>query len=492
MNGGNRVAIYCRLSQEDRNKSDPAAESRSIQNQRSLLLDYAKEQGWELAELYSDEDYSGSDRERPAFRRLIADAEQGRFDIILCKSQSRFTRELELVEKYINGAFPEWGIRFVSVADHVDTARKDSKKARQLGGLINEWYLEDLSDSIRAVLRDHQRKGWHIGSFAPFGYEKDPDQPGHLLIDEEAAAIVRQIFDLYDGGMGKSTIAGWLNLRQIPNPAAYKQAKGSRYRSKYGEGNSGLWHYSTVAKLLENPLYIGTLAQHRSEKVSYKSSRVRSLPRQEWLLVEHCHEPIISQEQWRRVQKKLQDRSTPSFSGGKGLYAGKLRCLYCGRSLRRCKSNGGKCYFRCSGAQIHSGCVGAFIPLKELNESFWGAFQEQLDSIDSTQLLANWQTMEHSPDSAKLQKKLRENLNAQKALYTDYLRGKISEDWFEELSAAFRQEQEKLENQLTPSPLPLMPTEPDSELLRIFVDYIQVGRRDPSTKKVPIVIHWRF
>ena len=168
-----RAAIYCRLSQEDRDKNDPSDDSRSIANQKALLLQYASDHGWQVTEIYSDEDYSGSDRNRPAFQRLIADAKQGKFDLILCKSQSRFTREMELVEKYIHDLFPQWGVRLVGVADHVDSSEISGRKARQLSGLINQWYLEDLSDSIRTVLRSRQRQGLHIGSFAPYGYRKD-------------------------------------------------------------------------------------------------------------------------------------------------------------------------------------------------------------------------------------------------------------------------------------------------------------------------------
>ncbi len=227
-----RAGIYCRLSQDDRDKSNAAAESRSIQNQKALLLQYAAEQGWQVTEIYSDEDYSGSDRERPAFQRLLSDGERGKFDIVLCKSQSRFTRELELVEKYIHGLFPRWGIRFVSVTDHVDSSQPGGRKARQLSGLINQWYLEDLSDSIRAVLREHQRQGRHIGSFAPYGYRKDPEKPGHLLPDTAASQIVVRIFQDYADGIGKGSIAGRLNQENVPNPTAYKALQGSKYRSR--------------------------------------------------------------------------------------------------------------------------------------------------------------------------------------------------------------------------------------------------------------------
>ena len=171
-----RVAIYCRLSEEDKNKQNPDDDSGSIQNQKAMLQDYANRMGWEIYEIYSDDDYTGADRNRPAFKRMIADAKAGNFDIILCKTLSRFTREMELIEKYIHGLFLYWNIRFVSIVDNIDTEVKGNKKARQINGLVNEWYLEDMSDSIRAALDSRRKNGFHIGSFSLYGYKKDPDQ----------------------------------------------------------------------------------------------------------------------------------------------------------------------------------------------------------------------------------------------------------------------------------------------------------------------------
>ena len=180
-----RVAIYCRLSEEDRNKQSETDDSNSIQNQKSMLLQYSLEHGWEVYNIYSDDDYTGSDRRRPEFNRLLEDAKNRKFDIVLCKTQSRFTRELELVEKYIHGLFPIWGIRFISIVDNADTANKGNKKSRQINGLVNEWYLEDMSENIKSVLTDRRKNGHHIGAFALYGYKKDPDVKGHLIIDEE-------------------------------------------------------------------------------------------------------------------------------------------------------------------------------------------------------------------------------------------------------------------------------------------------------------------
>ena len=166
-----RAAIYCRLSEEDADKADPGQDSRSIQNQKSMLVRYAVEQGWQIYNIYSDDDYTGSDRERPQFNRLLEDARRGCFDIVLCKSQSRFTREMELVEKYIHGLFVEWSVRFVGYADNADTANRGNKKARQINGLVNEWYLEDMSQNIRTVLDAKRRQGEFVGSFASLDAE---------------------------------------------------------------------------------------------------------------------------------------------------------------------------------------------------------------------------------------------------------------------------------------------------------------------------------
>lgn len=215
-----KAAIYCRLSKEDeeQEKKDREKESESIQNQKSMLINYAIEKGYDIYHIYSDEDYSGIDRDRPDFNRMIEAASQQKFDIILAKTQSRFTRDMELVEKYLHGKFVEWGIRFIAVVDHVDTADEANKKSRQINGLVNEWYLEDLSNNVRSVLTHKRREGKYIGTFALYGYIKDPEDNNHLLVDPEAAEVVRRIFTLYLSGNGTTRIARILNEEGIPSP----------------------------------------------------------------------------------------------------------------------------------------------------------------------------------------------------------------------------------------------------------------------------------
>ena len=267
-----RAAIYCRLSEEDKGKGSAENDSNSIQNQRALLTEYAHSQGWEIYEIYIDDDYSGANRSRPAFKRMLHAAEEKRFDIILCKTQSRFSRELEVVERYINRLLPQWGIRFLSLVDNADSANEDNLLLRQINGIMDEHYLAELSKNIRSVLTHRRKSGFHIGSFALYGYRKNPDRRGHLLIDEEAAAVVREVFTLFSQGYGKTAIARMLNERGIPNPTEYKRLQGIRYRQPKGKGST-LWKYFAISNMLTNEIYIGNMVQGKYGSVSCKTSR---------------------------------------------------------------------------------------------------------------------------------------------------------------------------------------------------------------------------
>jgi len=198
-------------------------------------------------------------------------------------------------------------VRFVAVADHADTAVKGNKKARQIAGLVNEWYLEDLSENIRAVL-DHKRsRGQYIGSFPLYGYRK-ADERGRLEIDEEAASVVRRIFAMCLDGMSAYAISHRLNDEGVPNPSAYKREKGLAFRPSAGEEFSPKWSKTTVARMLANPMYAGVMVQGTRRKVSYKCEYVASVPKGEWFVVDGTHEGIVDRETFDRVQELLRER----------------------------------------------------------------------------------------------------------------------------------------------------------------------------------------
>ena len=514
-----KAAIYCRLSEEDKNKLSETDDSNSIQNQKAMLQQYSIKQGWEIYRIYSDDDYTGSDRKRPEFNRLLEDARAHKFDIVLCKTQSRFTRELELVEKYIHGLFPLWGIRFVSIVDNADTDNKGNKKSRQINGLVNEWYLEDMSENIKSVLTSRRQSGFHIGSFALYGYLKDPVQKGRLIIDEEAAAIVREVFTLFSQGYGKTAIARILNEKGIPNPAEYKRLKGMRYRQPETK-NSTLWKYPAISSMLANEIYIGNMVQGKYGSISYKTKQNKPRPKSEWYIVEGTHEPIIDRALWDRVQHMAAKRTKPFSTGEIGLFAGKARCAACGYTMRSSKK-GEKRYLQCPTRHVaKNACEGAFISVERLEQMVLEELNRlSREYLDKERLEAGTVCIipEGHPDGQrkKLQKELSlykkkqtEYVKGLQALYMDRARELLPEPDFTELVKEFTLRKEWLAHQITdverqlaeldemegiksPEPYTAL-TSLNRETVELMIEYITVSRRIPGTRNVPIEIHWDF
>lgn len=516
-----KVAIYCRLSEEDRNKQSEKDDSESIQNQKSLLIQYAIDRQWDIYNIYSDDDYTGADRNRPGFNQLIDDARNHKFDIVLCKTQSRFTREMELVEKYIHGLFPIWNIRFVSVVDNADTDVKGNKKARQINGLINEWYLEDMSDNIKSVLTNRRKNGFHIGAFALYGYMKDPDKKGHLIVDEEAAAVVREVFTLFSQGYGKTAIAQILNDRGIPNPTEYKHQKGLRYLQPKTK-NSTLWKYFAISDMLINEIYIGNMVQGKYGSISYKTKENKPIGRQNWIRVENTHEPIIDMELWNRVQELVQQKAKPFSIGSIGIFARKTRCMYCGYIMRSSK-NHGRHYLKCTTKHVaKDACQGSFLSVEALERAviaeLKGMIDSYLDKEDITRRVSFHNNIADSMDKIKseiasFEKKKNEYTKGFREIYLDKVNGVISESDFLELSRNFSSEKERFEKliasaneQLENLQAKMLSTENRRQMIEEYtdieklnreivdnlIDHIAIGKRDPVTKIVPVEIHWNF
>lgn len=516
-----KVAIYCRLSAEDRIKQNEDDDSQSIQNQKSMLINYAIERGWDIYKIYSDDNYTGSDRNRPEFNNLLDDAKNRKFEIILCKTQSRFTRELELVEKYIHGLFPLWGIRFVSVVDNADSSNKGNKKARQINGLINEWYLEDMSENIKSVLTNKRKNGDHIGAFALYGYKKDPDKKGHLIIDEEAAAVVREVFTLFSQGYGKTAIARLLNDRGIPNPTEYKRLKGLRYKEAPSKHNT-LWQYFAISNMLHNEMYIGNMIQGRYGSVSYKTKQNKPRPKDQWYIVEGTHEPIIDTELWERVQDLLKQKAKPFVIGQIGLFARKAKCANCGYTMRAIKSKG-KHYLRCSRRYFSKDdCIGSFISVDKLEGIVLAELHrltdEYLNEDEAYQQLEFTNTLSHKKekilkDISTYNKKINDFSKGLRDLYMDKVKGLISEFDYLEMSKDFTNDREhytnlvnELEKQLSSIDEQMAKGDTKKELflkyrnldhltremVEILIDYIVVNKRIPGTNNTPVEIHWKF
>ncbi|NBI09639.1 resolvase [Colidextribacter sp. OB.20] len=509
-------AIYTRLSKEDEDKHQP--ESESIQNQKSLLTQYAIDHGWDIYSIFCDEDYSGVDSQRPDFNRMIEAAKAKKFQIILCKSQSRFTRDMELVEKYIHGLFPIWGIRFIAVADNADTEVKGNKKARQINGLVNEWYLEDLSENVRMVFDLKRREGKYIGGFPIYGYRKDPADKNHIIPDPEAAEIVRQIYQWSLEGHGRQSIACLLNQRGIPNPTRYKAERGWTCNHPI-KNDFGLWNKVTVGRILTNEMYTGVMIQGRRRKVSCKSKVIIDTPESEWYRVEGTHEAIIDRATFEAVQRVLKLRARTDGSGEAHLLSGLVRCADCGSTMSKC-SNGRRAYLRCklyadSGGEKlctrHSVRLDRLIDLISDRIRYYVQTYYQLDPANlQPQRDTRREALEREQKTLTAQ--LEKRSQALKTLYLDRVSEVLGEEQFVELNQSFLQEKSRLERRLDSIQKELSEREHSDnqtelmerakELLRLetvprelvagLVEKIEVCERDPETSRQEIRVTWRF
>lgn len=510
-------AIYTRLSKEDEDKQQP--ESESIQNQKSLLISYAVDREWDIYQIYCDEDYSGADSLRPDFNRMIDAARERKFQIILCKSQSRFTRDMELVEKYIHGLFPIWGIRFISVADNADTEIKGNKKARQINGLINEWYLEDLSENIRMVFDMKRRQGQYIGAFPAYGYRKDPENKNHLVVDPEAAEVVRKIYQWALEGHGKQNIACMLNTMGIVNPTRYKAERG--WSCNPVKSGSGLWNKNTVWRILHNEMYTGVMVQGRMKKASYKSKVMIPQPREQWFRVEGTHEAIIDPKTFQAVQRLMALRTREDGTGLVHPLAGLVKCMDCGSTMSK-SGNGRKAvyYLRCklyadSGAKKR--CTRHSIRLDRLIDlvrEWLRTYIQQYFSLEELKLppLKNIRKDALLQEQKSLTAQQEKRSAALRQLYLDKVSGVLTEGQFVELNRDFLAEERRLETRLAQIEGELAEQQKPKnqeelleqarkllelntlprELAVALIQKIEVGEQDPDTGEQEVRITWKF
>jgi len=468
----------------------------------------------------------GIDSQRPEFNKLIKDCENHKFDIVLCKTQSRFTRDMELVEKYLHNKFIEWNIRFVSLVDHVDTQDKSNKKSRQINGLVNEWYLEDLSENIRKTFDSKRKQGLHIGSFVCYGYKRDSDNKNKLAIDNEAAEVVRLIFNLYESGNGVSKIAQTLNNIGFLTPTKYKLSKGFKFNNQ-GK-NIDYWTESTIRKILKNEVYIGNMVQGYNKKVSYKSKKMVAMPKEEWIIVENTHEAIISKKQFYRVQQLFKSKIRRCKNGEVHLFANKLVCLDCGSKLYKCRNDRNYVYFSCKASKkLYGNCTSHVIGYENLKKLVISKIREKIlayynfEDLNIDELIINnhnLNIMQFLENKLNLIVKEMENINtAIKNLYLDKASGKIEEDVFDDLNKSFLKD--KAENQniiikLEKEISNLKETKANSEFLKehkekvinrfkdfkeldydiinSFIDYIEIGQKDKKVNLQDVIIHWNF
>lgn len=327
-----RVGIYIRLSKED---TDKVIESESITNQRSILLSYLKDNKLALAGEYVDDGISGTTFDRPAFNRLINDIEDGRINMVVTKDLSRLGRDYIQSGYYVEQYFPMKRVRYVSILDNIDTERTNSTEndIAPFRSILNEMYAKDTSKKIRSVFQQKKEDGQFLSTSAPLGYKKDPNDKHHLIIDIETAPIVRRMFKMIIDGYGTTKIANIFTDEHIPTPAMRNKYQTNALSYQYG-----YWNPASIRRMLRNNVYIGKLEQGKSQTISYKNRQRIKLPKEQWIVVENAHEPLIDEETFYTVQRLLETSAKKTLKKTY-LLSGLLKCADCGGSVGISRSN---------------------------------------------------------------------------------------------------------------------------------------------------------
>lgn len=403
------VGAYERLSKED----DRRDESSSIESQKMIIESFAKFNNLKIVRHYSDDGFTGSNFNRPGFEELKRDIEDGLINCVIVKDLSRLGRELYETGSYIEEYFLSKQVRFIAINDGYDSDVGDSMLGIRLS--VNDLYLRDTSKKIRTTFDAKRKKGDYIGSFAKYGYMKDPDNPKHLIPDPQVCHVVVQIFEWLSEGIGTSTIAHRLTAMNIPIPSIYKKENRTNSQKDLNKGN-GIWRPQTVKGIGSDQMYLGHMVQGRWKKLSYNSKRLIELPESQWIIVKNTHEPLISQELFDKAQATLNKaKKYRAKKEKKYLFQGLLKCKECGHniSIYRRKTKTGyllttECnyyskyskYGLCSSHRINYNLFEEDMLhfLREVGEKF-------LENYDDKKLLENSIRMQRA-DEEQIQKKL--------------------------------------------------------------------------------------
>ena len=518
------TALYERLSQEDKLEG----ESNSIANQKKILERYCREHGITAYRHYDEDDgYSGTNFNRPGFQRMLADIKAGKIKRVIVKDMSRFGRDYLQVGFYTDMLFPDFGVHFVAVNDGVDSTRGENEFTA-IRNVFNEMYARDTSKKIRATWQSKGKSGEHLTTIPPYGYMKDPDNKKKWIIDEEAAAVVQQIFALCVSGMGPTQIAKWLEKHEIYNPTAYSQAKGRPVTNK-PTANPYKWTNETVSRTLERIEYLGHTVNFKTRKQSYKSKKKLWNDPSEWVIFENTQPPIVEESVFLIVQNIRRSRRRPTKMGDMGIFSGLLYCAECGGKMYQCRATNfteEQKYFICStyrkGKDLcttHSikNVVLHEIVLRNLREAIEYVTQYEAEFIqeaaDSRLRERDAEFSRKRETLSRAESRIAELDNLFKHLYEDNVTGKLSDERFIKMSRDYELEQENLKSMAEVLREEIKQQEKqktnvkafisvvkkytdmqelDASILREFIDRIEVSHTDKKSKTREITIVYNF
>ena len=440
------VGIYIRLSQEDKDKKYESA-SESVINQRQILKDYVKINNYNLIDEYIDDGYSGTDFERPAFKRMIDDIQNKKINLVIVKDLSRLGRDHVKTGYYIETFFPENKVRFISLMENYDSIKNQaSNDSSTFIIACNDYYSKQNSLKIRNVLDEKRKNGKFIGSAPCFGYMRDPNDKGHLIPNPETSKIVKMIFEWRRNDIGVSEIATRLTNMNVKTPAGYKNIK---YSSRLKENN--IWTIHSVAKILSNRMYVGDMVQHTQTKVNYKSKKKITLDENLWMIVENTHEPLVDRDTFELVnyKKKNHNRTVAiKTNREKRLLEGIIFCKECGNRLGVLyRKNHNYWSINCNKYArdpIRKKCSSHFFPYEYFEKQVLNQiyihlkdFFKDLNIEELNDELIKRTNMENTVDNQEMQKleiekkKIFKNIET---LYNDRIEGNLSIDSYKMLS----------------------------------------------------------
>ena len=506
------TALYCRLSQDDKQEGD----SNSIINQKKILKKYALDRGYTNIQFYIDDGVSGTTFNRAGFQSMIADVETGKVKRVIVKDMSRLGRDYLQVGMYTEIFFPEHDVHFIAVNDGVDSNQEDNEFT-PFRNIINEWYAKDTSKKIRAVKRSKGMAGEHIGSHPPYGYMKNPENKKEWIIDEEAAEVVREIFRLCVGGYGPTRIAHILTERKILCPTYYALEKGGKPRTAL-PADKYTWNGPVVAKILDRMDYLGHTVNFKTHVKSYKVHKTIYNSPDQWKVFEGTHEAIIDKETFEIVQKIRAGKRRPTRMGEMPMFSGLLYCADCGRKLsfhRKADEPADKHHYLCENYRSNTAnCTMHYIRnvvverivlenLKEVIQYVSNYEDEFVQMImDSDMRQRNRELSQKKKRLAEIQKRIGELDTIFQRIYEDNIIGKLSDERFMKMSKGYEDEQHTLQTEADEIQSELQQEEKKSvdvkrflaivkkytdlteltpEILREFIDKIIVHAPDKSS-----------
>ena len=453
------TALYCRLSQDDGRDG----ESNSISNQKDILSAYARQKGLLHPVFFVDDGVSGTTFDRPDFQRMQKMAEAGQISTIVVKDLSRFGRNYLEVGKYLEIQYPTLGIRFIAIQENVDTFSNTGTELMPFSNIFNEWYAAQTSKKIRAVWQSKAAKGERVSSTIPYGYMASPEDKKQWIVDPTAAEVVKHIYALCIGGKGPLQIAKQLEQEQLLIPTAYLQAAGRSARHKEFT-NPYRWDQKTVVNILENRQYTGCTVNFKTTTVSYKVHKTIVRPESEQQIIPNTQEPIISEEQWLRVQEIRENRIRPAATGRIGMFSGLAYCADCGAKLSFCAAKSlspNQEHYRCSNYKSNRGqCQVHYIRELSLQKIVLKAVQELAAFVQDFEPVFLYLMEKKNTYSQKREQISLENAvkNAHNRiveidriiarLYEDNISGKITDERYMKLAEGYETEQKNLSQQV--------------------------------------------